>query len=170
MASDPNDPVTLLPGIPSVAQAEGHLLFSECTSPNAGANCNPHSAGEPAGSILAGGRAYIILHTDGKNYVLLEGLKGGPFTTVEYGALCSLEGPFKVTGSIVAECGKLEPAGTFVQVDCKIHQVKQLLRQAPQALFPNDVLKFGINAALLDGIAAVELNGAHAGQAWSGEV
>jgi len=161
----------LIPGNATTATATGKVAFSECVTLEKSTgkevkNCNPLN--QP---IEAAGKAKVILHTNGQNYVLFEPEAGKPFTTIKFGELCALIETSNVTGSLVAECGELNASSVFVQEDCKIHQVKHLLRQAPEALFPSDILKFGAHKATIDGIVAAELAGVgHKGQSWSGEV
>jgi hypothetical protein len=150
--------------------AHGHLIFKTCKTWQAGKespNCKPV---EP---ILAGGLAKVILHTNGENYVLFEPLTaGGNFTQLKFKEPCALPELNNVKGTFVAECGKLEPANTFVHTDCKNHEVTHLVRQASTTLFPEDVLKYGTKTALIDGIAAVRLAEPEKfkGAAWGGHV
>lgn len=162
--------VLLEEGNATTAPASGTVLFSECTGVEKSTgkeqkNCNPIN--QP---IKATGKAKIVLHTNGQNYFLFEPETGKSFTLVEFSELCALVETNKVTGSFVGECGELNGLNEFVQEDCKNYQVTHLLHQAPEALFPSDVLKFGAHKASIDGIAAATLTGAFKGDSWSGEV
>jgi len=168
--------VLLEPGNATTANATGKVEFGTCTAiekstGKEAAKCNPIN--QP---IKAAGKAKIFLHTNGQNYVLFEPNKNAkgelePFAVIEVSELCALTETSKVTGSLVAECGELNASSVFVQEDCKNHQVKHLLRQAPEALFPTHILKYGTHKSTIDGIAAAELAGVgHKGQSWSGEV
>jgi len=131
------------------------------------------SAGcKPAEPILAGGLAEVLLHNS-KNYIKFKPLTGKPFTTIVFNpAKCALAEENEVTGELVTECGKLEPANTFAFKDCKEHEATHLLREAPEALFPTAVLKFGLNQALLHGIADTLINepALYKGKLWGGHV
>lgn len=162
--------------------AHGAIIFNECmTYFNnfkghllRAATCDP--VNQP---IAAGGLAHLVLHlyeySKGsfiwKNYVLFEPSTGlsGTFTTLEFSELCALTETAEVTGQLVAECGQLV-SGVFALLDCAQHKVTHLLRQAPAALFPEDGLTFGENAATLDGIAAITLAGKLAGSEWGGHI
>jgi hypothetical protein len=166
--SDPNALPLLLAGS---TIGHGHVNFSECDTRIKGVenkNCKPF---EP---ILAGGLGKLLLHIHqgvNLNYVLLEPLKGQPFTTIQFGELCVLPEEALVTGSLVVECGHLL-GGAFALLDCAKHQVTHLFREAPEALFSEDGLRFGLNPALLDGIAAARINGPslYVGDEWGGHV
>jgi hypothetical protein len=150
--------------------AEGKVKFTKCLafSPIGAEgkeqkNCNPK---EP---ITAGGKALLILH-NAQNYVLFEPETGKPFTTVEVGELCALTQTSNVTGSLVAECGKLV-SEKFSHLDCNTSESSHLIQPAPATLFESDKLSFGASPATLEGIAAVELNGeANAGKPWAGHI
>jgi hypothetical protein len=150
-----------------LGSATGKVSFSGCTTSTispltAQAKCNPIN--QP---IKAAGTAQLILH-NGVNYVLFS---GAPFTTIEFSEECALTETSTVKGSLVAECGHLNGSGVFVGLDCLNHQVTQLLRSAPKALFAADKLIYGLNTeALLDGIAAVKLGAPNVGNAWGGHV
>ncbi len=155
---------------------EGKEIHFQISTGTEQKNCKPK---EP---ILAGGRALIKLYALTKGGVLLnvilfeqEGTK--PFTTVTLPELCSLAETSDVTGSLVAECGILD-AGAFVQEDCNKERVLHLLQAPAQTgWFESDLkgghvevqdkLKFGENAATLDGIADVELESK---KTWAGHI
>jgi hypothetical protein len=158
--------------VASSEKAEGKVKFTGCTAfqistGTAQANCKPK---EP---ITAGGFALIILHTNGQNYILFSPETGKPFTTVELPELCALAETSPVTGSLVAECGKLaevEKKLVFSHLDCNTSEVTHLIQPASASLFEADKLKFGANPATLAGIAAVKLSGANVNKAWAGHV
>ena len=148
------------------SEATGKVAFGSCHTFLKG---TAESACDPINQpIKAAGKANLILSSS-KNYVLFSPEAGKPFTTIEFSVFCALLETDEVTGNLVAECGLLS-AGVFVGEDCANHQVSHLLQQAPAASFPKDVLKFGDLSATLDGIAAAELGGTHAGKSWSGTV
>lgn len=158
----------LEPGNATTALASGKMAFSECHTFNKGTatpKCDPLN--QP---IVTGLKIAVIFH-EGKNYLLAGGLEGKPFTTLEFDEeFCSLVETSEVAGALVFECGQLNGFGVFVGEDCANHAVSHLVKQAPQALFPGDEVKFGLNKASLDGIVKVEFAGLHQGQSWSGEV
>jgi hypothetical protein len=161
--------VLLEPGTATTAPASGKVAFSECkgiekSSGKVQANCEPQN--QP---IEAAGKALIILHTNGQNYILFEPESGKPFTTIKFSELCALTETSNVTGELIAECGLLNGSGVFVREDCKEHQQVHLLQQASETLFPGQ-LKYGTHVATIDGIATAETSGApFAGLSWSGE-
>jgi len=164
--ADPTAPILLLE---KSTIGHGHLIISACETfvkKVLSAGCKPI---EP---ILVGGLTELILHNL-KNYLLYKPLTGKPFTTIFFNpAKCALAEENEVTGSLVFECGKLEPANTFVNVDCKTHEVTHLMQQAPAALFPSHVFKFGLNPASLDGIVSTAIEGPalYKGDAWGGHI
>ena len=142
-------------------------------------SCNPES--QP---IVAGGLALIKLLALTQNGTLLNVVlfeqtnEKTPFATIKLSESCALAFTSNVTGSVVAECGKLEPVNTFVQVDCGVSSVAHLLQAPAQTTWwesngagghkaVEDKLKFGANAATLGGIASVELE---SGITWAGHV
>lgn len=72
------------------------------------------------------------------------------------------------------ECavGPIPIKGSFVMEDCneplENEAVRHLLQQAPAALFPNDVIRFGAREVRLDGSMWLKLGGAEAGKTFSG--
>jgi len=165
--TDPSAPLLLLA---ASTVAHGHVIFTECKTfvkKVLSEGCKPV---EP---ILAGGLAELILHpANGPSYILIKPLTGLPFTILKFNAAkCALPEENEVGGDLVAECGKLEPVNTFVNVDCKTHEVTHLLQQAPQALFPTAVLTFGENPALLHGIVDTLINSPalYIGKKWGGD-
>jgi hypothetical protein len=165
------------------AKAEGKVALNQCTTKQEGKaaeGCNPLN--QP---IVLGGTATVILHTDGKNYILFAPNAGLPFTELEFNpATCSLPQFDEIKGNLVAECGllkeeevknakgefELKTTGEFVSNDCNKHMQWHLLQLAPAALFPSDVFKFGKKIMRLDGIVKVELSGTRKGLLWSGEI
>jgi hypothetical protein len=134
--------------------AHGHVIFMECKTTIKGIESPGCKPTEP---ILAGGLFLIILH-NGINWMLLEPLKGLPFTTLLFNpAKCALPEENEITGSLVFECGHLSPPNTWVRLDCKNHELTHLIREAPEALFPADGFRFGENGELLDGIVALSI-------------
>jgi hypothetical protein len=163
------------------ATAEGKVAFSGCTSFSKGVEvpkCAPEN--QP---IVAGGLALVKLLALTQNGVLLNVLlyeqKGiEKFTTIKLSPTCALSETSNITGSVVFECGKLEPVNTFVQVDCGVSSVAHLLQAPAQTIWwesngagghksVEDKLKFGANAATVGGIASDELE---SGNSWAGHV
>jgi len=103
--------------------------------------------------------------------VLFEPLSGKAFTLIEFTEFCALFEEASVTGSLLAECGKLEPANTFVALNCSHHQVTQLLQSANETLnkLLGDELKFGLSPAFVDGIAAVKFGAPCVGCPWGAD-
>lgn len=163
--SDPTAPILLLE---KSTVGHGHIVISECTTIIKKVISN---GCKPTESLLGGGLLELILH-NAKNYILLKALAGKPLFHVKFDPVkCALLELSEVTGSLVFECGKLV-AGFFTFADCREHEVTHLLQQAPQALFPSDTLKFGLNTMLLDGILDTLINGPalYVGDAWGGHV
>ena len=81
-----------------------------------------------------------------------------PLGTLTFGEECAI-GPIPIKGS-------------FVMEDCneplENEAVRHLLQQAPAALFPSDVMRFGAREARLDGSMWLKLGGAEAGKKFSG--
>jgi hypothetical protein len=165
--------------VASSATAEGKVAFSGCTAFSKGveaSKCTPEN--QP---IKAGGLALVkllALKEGGTllNVVLFEQKGTEPFTTVKLPATCSLAETSNVTGSLVAECGILEPVNTFVQEDCSTSRATHLLQAPTQTIWfqgkedkekVEDKLKFGANAATLLGIASATLA---SGNPWAGEI
>lgn len=159
----------LVPGNATTATATGSVAFSECVTLEKKSGLEQPKCTPENQPIKAAGKAKIVLHTNGQNYVLFEPEEGKPFTTIKFPETCALIETSNVTGSLVAECGELS-GGAFVQEDCKNHQVSHLLQQASTELFTSDELKFGSHKASIKGIVSVELAGEHAKASWSGEV
>jgi hypothetical protein len=170
----------LLVGTATTATAEGKVAFSGCTTFSKGVavpKCGPEN--QP---IVAGGLSLVKLLALTKGGILLNVLlyeqtnSTTPFTTIKLSEECALAETSNVTGSVVFECGILEPVNTFKQEDCKTSRAVHLVQAPAQAIWwlgkedaeaVEDKLKFGANAATAGGIAAVELE---SGNPWGGEV
>jgi hypothetical protein len=113
-----------------------------------------------SGLLPVSGKLLPILH-EGRTYFLVEPLTAGAsFTVVHFPPLCAL--PLStVKGSYVGECedGNLKP------VDCKEARIVHYIKPAPEALFPGDELKFGLNKVIPHGEGEVFLKGPHEGMA-----
>jgi hypothetical protein len=94
-----------------------------------------------------------------------------PFTTLEFPEACALAETSKITGSYVAECGELKPAGTYVGGNCATHRVTQLLKPISAALAKTlgDTMKFGANEMSPSGVVAVEFGSPCKGCSWGGD-
>jgi hypothetical protein len=142
----------------------GEVHFSGCTTTLSGKsspNCTP--VNQP---IKASGTVKLVTH-EGVSYLLFAPKAGKPFTTVEFGEPCALGEEVAVTGSLLAECGRLEPANTFVAMDCAEHQAKPLIRPVSSQALLGDGLKFGVNTATLSGIVGASVSGGlFGGDAW----
>jgi hypothetical protein len=148
----------------------GELLFSKNCKTELNAkvteNCKPL---EP---IVAEVKNLLIKHPeptkDPKSYILFSPHDSLTFATLHLGALCAIGQNIEVKGNVVAECGVLN-TGVWTQLDCAQEKVEQRIREVQsKTLFPNDVLKFGVNPALLDGDVGLVLSGTHAGGSWGG--
>jgi hypothetical protein len=171
----------------SSTKAEGKVKFTGCkgfdqSTGTEQKNCTPETAGGVKETVLAGGLTLIKLLALTKggtllNVILFEQKEAEPFTTIKLPALCALGETSSVTGSLVAECGLLSGSpAVFVQEDCKEPGVKHLLQAPPQtewfqgkedAEVIKDELKFAGKKAILQGIAAAELE---SGNSWAGHV
>ncbi len=87
-----------------------------------------------------------ILHNT-KIYLLMEPLTvGQPFMYIYYdGAFCPLAEEIKVKGSTVLEC----LTEFLLASDCKVSRLFHRAGLAPQALFPEDELKYGVLQAFV---------------------
>ncbi len=106
-----------------------------------------------------------ILHS-GKIYLLAKPLEAGkPFTTYHFNEeTCALPPLPTITGSLVFQC---ENAAGTTQQDCKTAATPQYIGPAPPALFPTDVLKYGLNTAETHSKAEVTLTGANIGKSFN---
>jgi hypothetical protein len=130
------------------------LLLTECKTLVNGVNqknCVPTI-------LLAKLKILPILHNN-KIYLLYESLTPGqPWTGVHYGPLCPL--PLaNITGSAVYECEN----GLLVPISCEEPKASHLIKPALPALFPLDVLKYGLNVATLHGELELLLTGKDTG-------
>jgi hypothetical protein len=175
-----SEELNLLVGTSTTATAEGGAAFSGCTAFSKGVeqpNCKPEN--QPINfrglwlvKLLALTKGGTLL-----NVALLEQINSlTPLGTIKLSAKCALEETTKITGSLVFECGKLEPVNTFVQEDCSVSRTVHLLQAPAQtewfqgkedAEVVKDEIKFGSAKATLDGIIAAELV---SGNPWGGEV
>lgn len=111
-----------------------------------------------AALLPVAGKLLPILHGV-RTYFLVEALTpGASFTVVHFPPQCAL--PLTtITGTYVGECvdSKLIP------VDCSEPRVVHYVQPAPEALFPADELKYGLNKIIPHGEAEVFLKGEQAG-------
>lgn len=109
--------------------------------------------------IVAKFKGELFLHNF-KTYDLIAPAEGKvlfPITFAE-GTACTLEGAeWPITGSMVLEDSAFAT-----------EQITHLVRPVAAGLFPEDTLKFGGQAAALDGSAIFSLSGAETGKKWSG--
>jgi hypothetical protein len=113
-------------------------------------NCTP-------GDLTFDVKGKLFLHNN-KTYERLEALPGKPLTITTYPPTCILGEENQVTGTLVLE----DSTGSFSSL-----ATSHLVRQAPAALFPNQ-MKFGENNMNLDGSWTLKLKGKEGGKAWSG--
>jgi hypothetical protein len=169
-------------------EATGGLKFLGCkgfqiSTGTEQEKCTPETTSGVKEQIIADGKALDVkLATEkGKAASLKELILFGPaagktwFATVKLSELCALAETSNITGSLVAECGRLEPANTFVGEECSVAQKVHLLQAATPTTFwkgpahmeeVKDELKFGLNKAMLNGIQTVELE---SGNPWAGD-
>jgi hypothetical protein len=148
------------------------LLFKKCETIIKGvvsAACKPQ---EPIDMGLLG---HLFLHGEEPKkltYILFEADEKKPIATFVFGEECSIGEKLALEGTFVAEClsEKLEKKEETGIDYCLQELVHHLIQQAPEKLFPLDVLKFGANTALIDGILDLLLSGANLGRPWSGHV
>ena len=153
----------------------GEVNFLECKSflISTGAeqkNCVPRSPAAPAGEIRTAGLVKLILHPANNTMMLFEKLIA-PLATIQFPELCALFTEGTLTGSLVAECGELKPALTFLGGNCATHRVTQLLKSVSEALAKElgDALKFGSSPAFVEGIATVQFGAPCAFCAWGAD-
>ncbi len=140
--------------------AHAKLKYSECSTTVKGVKspgCTPE--------ILAVTAKILPILHNSKVYLLVEPLTAGqPFTTIHYNEeTCALPPLPTVTGSVVFQCY----TGALVAADCKTARIKQTIMPAPAALFPTDVLKYGLNESTIHGEGEVFLKGADAGKTFN---
>lgn len=162
---DPSAPLLLLE---KSTVGHGHIIFKECITLSKGVEQTKCKPVEP---ILAGGLVELVLSSS-VNLLLFKPLTGKPFTTINIPETCALTSTSDVTGTLHAECGKLEPANTFVAVNCSTHEVNHLIRATANQAATGDGLFFGKNEAKLSGIAKTFINGPelYVGKKWGGVV
>jgi hypothetical protein len=129
--------------------------------------------GVDEGQITAAGLVHVVRSGSlGTGYVLIEpsgagGLNERTLADVYLNEFCPIEGKILITGTLVAELGKLTllggGTGHWSQV---LEAEKPLLKEAPHAikLLFGDQLKFGENDAFLDGDIEMYASGTHAGR------
>lgn len=149
------------------------LLFSECHTYRLGVaapKCDPIN--QPIDLRLLG---HLILHGEPKKltYILFEPDKTASFGVFEFDEeFCSLIENSELTGSFVMEClnEKLQTKEETGLDNCLQELVHHLIQQAPEKLFPSDVLKLGLLTVLIDGILDLLLSEPNEGRTWSGHV
>jgi hypothetical protein len=152
--------LSVLDGTGGLLLASAELLYKLCTT----LQKNELKEGcKPAEPIVAKVLGHLILHGEANKltYILFEPDGGDTFATVKYnGATCSLPETNKIKGKVVAEClnEKLETKAQTGIDECLKEMLKHLIQEAPETLFPTDVLTYGTNQALLDGIASIQLD------------
>jgi hypothetical protein len=164
LAFNAANPVVLLKASPI---AHGKIDLSTCKTWQNGIDITTKC--KPKEPIVMGGLAKPVLHNT-INYILFEQSKNAkgelePFTTLEFnGETCGLPEKNKISGELLAECGHLNASKVFVSLDCKNHQLTQLLREVPEPaepeaqklLFEHKFL-YGTKGILIDGITSVEI-------------
>jgi hypothetical protein len=147
----------------------GKLEFSECQTFQKKVLSKGCTPAEPIVSekILA----HLILHPAGElTYALIEPeAPATRFALIDFNEeTCALPDT-NVTGSVVAEClGEEWQLMATTKVDYCLSELKNhLITEAPRALFPSDVLKYGANEAFIHGVLNVFLN---TGNPFSGHV
>ncbi len=150
---------------------KGNLLFTECLTyllnSETGEFEDPEGICDPAEPVVLQGLGLLILHNE-KSYILFEP-QGSNFTILHFEAPCPLPEEVPLTGTVVAECVKVNEAGEHVPDDCATEKVTQLIRMVESpTLFPEDKVFFGENEMHVFGTAALQLSGADIGEKWSG--
>jgi hypothetical protein len=145
--------------------AIGTILLNECTTyfgAKSAPNCDP--VNQPVRFTQT---FHLTLHNSW-NYIV--GLPAKASLAIfEFGELCALGEEVAVTGTIGFECGHLS-ASVFVGLDCKNHQVIQLLRLIPVPSLLGVGTKFGANSMGVHGILAWRLDGLFTADKWGGHV
>ena len=151
------------------------LLITECKTEIKG---KENKGCKPFEPIVVETSFHLILHPtkEGSNYLLFEpdpqGKHPKTFTTLQFNEeTCALPNA-EITGSFVVEgLGENYELKEKTGIDyIATELVHHLITQAPAALFPEDVLKYGANEMRLDGVADVLLSGPNEGKKWSGHV
>ena len=139
--------------------ADANLQYEECISLVKGVSapeCKPEI-------LLVKASLEPILHNS-EVYILAKPQSGLAFTTVHTNEdTCALPPLPTVTGSVVFECYQ----GELKLDDCKKEKVTHLIKPAAAALFPSNTLKYGLNAAEIDGEVEVFLTGPDSGKLWN---
>jgi hypothetical protein len=152
------------------ATGEGAIKFSGCKTFSPIGSGTEIKSCKPAEPIVASGKGSVTLHA-GHNYLLFEPATGSSkFATMTFSESCALFETLAISGSLVAECGDLEPIGTWRFLDCINSEVSHLFRPASTSLFPSDTLLFGASQLTLTGEASAKLSGALIGKTWAGHV
>jgi hypothetical protein len=154
----------------------GTLEFSECRFFTLNATltvATEQMACLPLEPIVAKVKDLLFKHlANEKTYDLFSpAVAGQPFTTLHLGIECAFGELLPITGNVVIEGCK--PEGEANGLESEV--VKHLIQQAPEntelwtGSFKNE-LKYGVNAATLDGSEWLKLDpaGPLAGQKWSG--
>jgi hypothetical protein len=148
------------------------LLFKKCDTIQNGVVLKSCQLAEPLDIGLLG---HLFLHGEPKKltYILFEPDDKvlNRFGRFDFPEACALPDT-NLNGAFVAEClgeklEKKEETGTDYCLEELVHH---LIQQAPEELFPKDVLLYGVNPALFDGILDLLLSGANEGKRWSGHV
>jgi hypothetical protein len=151
-------PIKLVNGVISGTGFTGKFHYEECDTFLNGvlaSRCTPKSPGASLGLIETNTFKGLLKLTAAKEDVLeLSPASGTDVDIEELGPLCGIGNKFAVTGK-------------FTLKDCQalglVNRVEHLFEEGPES-----ALLFGGNAATIDGSAFVFLNGAHAGQTFSG--
>jgi hypothetical protein len=148
---------TILPAGGSLAR----LSFSQCESFQLSPLIRLGACDPVNGEFSFLVKDTLILHNNRTYDLFSPDVQAGeekPLGTIQLGEECAV-GPIPIKGS-------------FVMEDCneplENEAVRHLLQQAPAALFPNDVMRFGAREARLDGSMWLKLGGAEAGKKFSG--
>jgi hypothetical protein len=147
--------------------ADGYIDFQKCeTWTTTFGSKMKLSACRPVEPILFGGLILVVLHPlEGQNYLAFESESTDPVVSIVFNEITCGLGDWGIKGPLVFECGYLQPAGTFVGLDCENLQAAQLLRPASKSLFPGNTSTFnGILSAKVMGPAL------YAGLPWGGHV
>lgn len=131
----------------------GELLFSECSTYLSEVLSKPCKPTEAISASVKG----TLLNEGGTFYELVAPSSGTTFTTLHFSEPCPLPDEVALTGSLVLEC---------VEASCTSEQSAHVVRQASEASFPSDVLKYMGHTAKLAGKVSVELSDADAGKGW----
>jgi hypothetical protein len=124
---------------------------------------------KPSEPIVFSFLSHLILHAE-LTYILDEPEEGQTrFASIDYNEeTCALPDS-TITGSLVLEClGEEWQLMATTKVDYCLSELKNhLITEAPRALFPSDVLKYGANEMFFRGVLSLALN---TGNPFSGHV